>query len=56
MNTGISIMDLGLNDFRIDLLQYMKEHPNIERLPKGINAVVKGENPGIIFVLKKCKY
>ena len=45
-------MDLGLNDFRIDLLQYMKEHPNIERLPKGINAVVKGENPGIIFVLK----
>lgn len=52
MNTGISIMDLGLNDFRIDLLQYMKEHSNIERLPKGINAVVQGENPGIIFILK----
>jgi hypothetical protein len=27
MTTGISIMDLGLNDFRMDLLAYVKEHP-----------------------------
>ena len=24
MNTGVSIMDLGLNEFRLDLLEYMK--------------------------------
>ena len=31
MTTGISIMDLGLNEFRIDLLEYIKNHPDIEK-------------------------
>lgn len=26
MTSGVSIMDLGLNEFRMDLLAYMKEH------------------------------
>lgn len=52
MTTGISIMDLGLNEFRMDLLAYIQEHPNLERTPFGINAVVRGEKPGVIFVLK----
>lgn len=52
MTTGISIMDLGLNEFRMDLLAYIKEHPNLDRMPFGIHAVVCGEKPGVIFVLK----
>lgn len=52
MTTGISIMDLGLNEFRMDLLAYVKEHPNLDRTPFGIHAVVRGEKPGVIFVLK----
>ncbi len=52
MTDGISIMDLGLNDFRMDLLAYLKEHPDFARTPLGIHAVVKGETSGIIFVLK----
>ncbi|MBU9723640.1 MULTISPECIES: helicase-related protein [Bacillaceae] len=52
MTTGISIMDLGLNEFRMDLLAYIKENPNLERTPLGIHAVVAGETPGVIFVLK----
>ncbi|MEG2137777.1 MAG: helicase-related protein [Oscillospiraceae bacterium] len=52
MNSGISIMDLGLNEFRMDLLAYLKEHPNLERMPFGIHAVVRGEKPGAVFVLK----
>ncbi len=52
MANGVSIMDLGLNEFRMDLLAYMKEHENIDRAPFGIHAVVKGERPGVIFVLK----
>ncbi len=52
MSSGVSIMDLGLNDFRMDLLDYMKEHGDIDHVPFGIHAVVKGETPGIIFVLK----
>lgn len=52
MNSGISIMDLGLNEFRMDLLAYMKEHGDIDHVPFGIHTVVKGEKPGVIFVLK----
>jgi hypothetical protein len=52
MTTGISIMDLGLNEFRMDLLAYIKEHPNLDRTPFGIHAVVRGEKPGVIFILK----
>lgn len=52
MNSGISITDLGLNDFRMDLLAYMKDHGDIDYIPFGIHAVVHGEKPGVIFVLK----
>lgn len=49
---GISITDLGLNDFRMDLVEYRKEHPEIENIPYGIEAVAAGEEPGTIFVLR----
>lgn len=49
---GISITDLGLNDFRMDLVEYKKEHPEIEDVPYGIEAVAAGEEPGTIFVLR----
>ena len=55
MTTGISIMDLGLNEFRLDLLEYIKNHPDIEKAPFGLNAVVPAneDSPeGVIFVLK----
>lgn len=55
MTTGISIMDLGLNEFRLDLLEYIKTHPELERTPLGLNAVAKStaDAPnGVIFVLK----
>lgn len=52
MTDGISIMDLGLNDFRMDLLAYIKDHPSLDRTPFGIHAVVHGDKPGVIFVLK----
>lgn len=49
---GVSITDLGLNDFRMDLLGYHKDNPEIDRLPSGIHAVVAGDEPGVIFVLR----
>lgn len=55
MTTGISIMDLGLNEFRLDLLEYIKNHPEIEKAPFGLNAVVPANEDapaGVIFVLK----
>lgn len=55
MSTGISIMDLGLNEFRLDLLEYIKSHGDIDTKPKGLHAVVKSSEElpqGVIFVLK----
>jgi SNF2 family DNA or RNA helicase len=55
MQSGISIMDLGLNEFRLDLLEYMKRHPDIEKAPHGMNAIVRAteEAPmGVLFVLR----
>jgi hypothetical protein len=56
MTGGVSIMDLGLNEFRIDLLSYIKENPDIEKTPFGLHAIVRGFGddipPGVIFILK----
>lgn len=55
MQTGISIMDLGLNEFRMDLLDYVKSHQNLETIPYGLHAVVPssvGMPSGALFVLK----
>ena len=55
MSSGISIMDLGLNEFRLDLLEYVKNHGDLDKKPKGMHAVVPvtDELPeGVVFILK----
>ena len=55
MNEGISIMDLGLEDFRMDLLAYLEQHPKLADMPQGLQAVVEAgdeEPAGAIFLLK----
>jgi len=57
VKTGVSITDLGLNDFRMDLLNYVKENGDLDNIPKGMHAVVPAEpelglEQGIIFALK----
>jgi len=57
VRTGVSITDLGLNDFRMDLLGYIKEYGDLAGTPKGLHAVVpadpeKGLRPGALFVLR----
>ncbi len=55
MDTGINIMDLGLNEFRLDLLSYIKDNPDVEHAPFGMNAVVRATDlakPGVIYILK----
>ena len=54
---GIFITDLGLNDFRMDLLNYVKENGSLDNVPFGMHAVVTaqkelGLHPGVIFALK----
>ena len=50
-------MDLGLNEFRLDLIAYNKEHPNLDVTPLGLSGVVPSSDllpPGVIYVLKNC--
>ena len=57
VKAGISITDLGLNEFRMDLLNYVKEHGEPDSAPFGMHAVVPaqpdlGLQPGVVFALK----
>ena len=57
LSTGVSIADLTLTDFRIDLAQYIRTHPGVlENLPLGMCAVITTNEaeiaPGIIFCLR----
>jgi superfamily II DNA or RNA helicase len=57
LKAGVSITDLGLNDFRMDLLSYVKTSGDLSRLPSGMHAVLpaapeRGLVPGVIFALR----
>lgn len=57
VRTGVSITDLGLNDFRMDLLGYVKTNGDLDTVPKGLHAVAPaipdlGLHPGVIFALR----
>ena len=55
MQSGVSIMDLGLNEFRLDLLEYVKNHGDLDNTPFGLHTAVQGNEdspPGTIFILK----
>lgn len=57
VKAGISITDLGLNDFRMDLLNYVKANGELDNVPYGMHAIVPAQPgvgllPGVIFALK----
>jgi superfamily II DNA or RNA helicase len=57
LKTGVSITDLGLNDFRMDLLNFVKANGELNNVPSGMHAVVPakpelGLRPGVIFTLR----
>ncbi|MDD2388902.1 MAG: helicase-related protein [Desulfobacterales bacterium] len=57
LKTGVNITDLGLNDFRMDLLNYVKANGDLGAVPSGMHAVVPakpevGLTPGVIFTLR----
>ena len=57
LKTGVSITDLGLNEFRMDLLNYVKANGDLADIPNGMHAVVpaapeRGLPPGVVFALR----
>jgi len=55
LREGVSITDLGLNDFRVDLANFFKEYGELKNIPEGLHAVVEATErlpSGVIYVLK----
>lgn len=55
MTNGVSITDLGLNEFRLDLLEYVKQHDGLDDAPYGLHAIIpamEGVPTGVIFILE----
>lgn len=57
MGSGISITDLGLNDFRMDLVSYIEKNGKLDDVANGMHTICEQEPekeivPGVIFVLK----
>lgn len=57
MNTGVSITDLGLNDYRMDLVEYINHNGNLDYVSNGMHSVVLSDEQnevekGTIFILK----
>ena len=58
INGSISITDLSFNDFKMDLVNYMKNHKELlEKAPTGMYAIAKSNideaEKGVIFCLKQ---
>ena len=55
LREGVSITDLGLNDFRIDLSNYIKKYGELKNIPEGLHAIAEANDyfeKGVIYVLK----
>ena len=54
---SITITDLGLNEFRMDMIAYIKEHGEPKNIPHGLYAVIQHDDEmgipkGVIYILK----
>ena len=55
LREGVSITDLGLNDFRVDLSNLINEYGELKNIPEGLHSVVQSNSilePGVIYILK----
>ncbi|WP_003544104.1 helicase-related protein [Desulfotomaculum nigrificans] len=52
LNDNISLTDLNMNDYLYELSNYIKNNPEIMRVPRGVYSVAEGERKGCIFCFK----
>lgn len=55
LREGVSITDLGLNDFRVDLSNFIKTYGEIKNIPEGLHAITEskpGIEKGVVYILK----
>jgi superfamily II DNA or RNA helicase len=52
LDDNISLTDLNMNDYLYELAGYVKKHPEINRVPRGIYSIARGEKKGCIFCFR----
>lgn len=52
LNDNISLADLNMNDYLYELTGFIKDHPEVKRVPRGIYSLTEGEKKGCIFCFK----
>jgi len=55
LRQGVGITDLGLNDFRMDLVSWVRESGSLDDVPLGMHAIVPANEKlpaGVIFCLR----
>lgn len=52
LDDNISLTDLNMNDYLYELSEYIKKHPEILRIPRGVYSVADGEKKGCLFCFK----
>ena len=51
----ISLTDLTLSNFKMDLIEYLKENPTLKTYPTGIHSTTFSDKKGVIFCVKLLK-
>lgn len=52
LNDNISLTDLNMNDYLYELAGFVRQNPDIKRVPRGVYSVVQGGKKGCIFCFK----
>lgn len=51
-NEGMSLTDFNMNEYLYELSKYLRETPEVKRIPSGIFSVAKGEKEGVLYCFK----
>src|SRR5690606_14823509 len=55
LNDNISLTDLNMNDYLYELAGFVRQNPDIKRVPRGVYSVTQGDKKGCIFCFKHLK-
>lgn len=52
MGDTISLTDLNMNNYLNELYEYVKENPDVRKVPAGVFSIAKGEDKGCLFCFR----
>lgn len=52
LHDSLSLTDLNMNDYLYELAGYVKDHPELRQVPRGIYSLTEGGTPGTLFFFR----